>query len=492
VENAVPVASDSVIIPTSGVAQYPILNVDGVAHSLVIQSGASIAFGTFNITVGAHVVHNGTMTTTSGVLTLNSATNSSMSGTGAYMNLTINKSGGASVNLASHVTVAGALTLTNGLVNTGADTLSISSTGSVARTNGYAVGNLRKFIATGATAKTFEIGDATNYTPVSVSFASVTVAGNLTAKVTTGDHPDIGTSSINAARNVNRYWTVSKDAALTFTTYSATFTFVAGDIDAGADWNNFYIGKKDGSWSQPTVGARTATSTQATGMTSFSDFVVGEPLITVNAKVFLEGPFSGSSMNTTLNTSGYLPLGQPYSGAPWSYSGTESVVSIPSDVVDWVLVELRTGTSAATKVGTRAAFVKSDGSVVELDGTSPVSFPGLSAGNYYVVLKHRNHLAVMSASAVALSGSSALYDFTTGTSQYYGSDAKNLGGGKFGMYAGDGSSDGFVDSDDFNETDNNLFQSGYRKSDLNMDGFVDGDDFNETDNNLFMGTNVPN
>ena len=55
------------------------------------------------------------------------------------------------------------------------------------------MGNLQKYVATGAASRTFEIGDASNYTPVSVSFGNVTVAGNLTAKTTTGEHPNSGT-----------------------------------------------------------------------------------------------------------------------------------------------------------------------------------------------------------------------------------------------------------------------------------------------------------
>jgi hypothetical protein len=39
----------------------------------------------------------------------------------------------------------------------------------------------------------------------------------------------------------------------------------------------FDVGKRDGgTWSLPSVGTRTATSTQATALTSFSDYVVAE------------------------------------------------------------------------------------------------------------------------------------------------------------------------------------------------------------------------
>ena len=62
---------------------------------------------------------------------------------------------------------------------------------------------------------------------------------------------------------------------------------------------------------------------------------------------------------------------------------------------------------------TRAAFIKSDGTIVDIDGTSPVTFTGLPAGNYYMVVRHRNHLAIMTAAAIPLSSSSELYNFTT-------------------------------------------------------------------------------
>ena len=42
-----------------------------------------------------------------------------------------------------------------------------------------------------------------------------------------------------------------------------------------------------------------------------------------------------------------IPLTQPYNGAPWNYTGTESVATIPAGVVDWVLPELREAATPA-------------------------------------------------------------------------------------------------------------------------------------------------
>ncbi len=123
-------------------------------------------------------------------------------------------------------------------------------------------------------------------------------------------------------------------------------------------------------------------------------------------KIFLEGPYlSGNQMSADLKNNGALPLTQPYDQAPYFFSGAERVTSIPnstSAIVDWVLIELRSDLSAASGVKKRAAFVRADGKIVDLDGVSKVSFSGVPNGNYYIVVYHRNHLPVMSASAVQL------------------------------------------------------------------------------------------
>jgi len=174
------------------------------------------------------------------------------------------------------ITVSGTTALTNGRVITGANTL--IANGVVTRTTGYVDGLLQKPVTVGGpVARTFEIGDALAYSPINLTFASVTGAGALTGKATGGDHPQIGSSDIIPTQSVNRNWTLT-NSGTTFTTADAVFNFVAGDIDGGANFNSFFVRKYDSpNWSAPATGTRTATSTQATGITSFSDFAIGEP-----------------------------------------------------------------------------------------------------------------------------------------------------------------------------------------------------------------------
>ncbi|MFH1221419.1 MAG: hypothetical protein V1694_13330 [Candidatus Eisenbacteria bacterium] len=266
--------------------------------TLTVSNGATLAIGgtgtvpsnysTHSIGATSTINYSGTNQT---VVVLNSSQN--------YGHLTI--SGSGTKTLASNITVNGTLTLTSGTITTNASALLISSTGSVSRIGGHVVGNLGKYIATGATAKTFEIGDAANYTPINVSFTGVGTGGNLTATTTAGDHPDIGASPVCPSKSANRYWTLT-NAGIVFSDCSATFNFVPGDVDGGANTSSFVVAKySGGTWTTPTVGTRTSTSTQVTGLTGLSEFQIGEPIVlsvTVSNPTFAFGVRPGNTWLT--------------------------------------------------------------------------------------------------------------------------------------------------------------------------------------------------
>ena len=190
--------------------------------------------------------------------------------------ITVNKTAG-NVDLAHTTIVNGNLTFTQGNITTGANVLHAQS--AVLRTSGHVVGNLRRPTGAGLVPITFNVGTGVNHTPLTVSFASVSTPGNLTVSTTGSEHPNIAASGIHTGKSVNRYWTIVNTGTV-FSTYSATFSFVAGDVDVGANPNNFVVKRYDGNWHATTTGTRTAISTQATGVNSFSDFAIGEPDVT--------------------------------------------------------------------------------------------------------------------------------------------------------------------------------------------------------------------
>ncbi len=147
-----------------------------------------------------------------------------------------------------------------------------------------------------------------------------------------------------------------------------------------------------------------------------------------NVLVYLEGPYNAGSMNTSLKDEGQIPLDQPYNVSPWFYTGTENAPSIPDNVVDWVLIDLRDASSAAaanpsTSVEMQAAFILNNGSVVSLDGSSILQFTATISIDPYIVVWHRNHLGVLSATSPVETAGIYTYDFSTAITQVYNGGA---------------------------------------------------------------------
>jgi hypothetical protein len=222
--------------------------------------------------------------------------------------------------------------------------------------------------------------------------------------------------------------------------------------------------------------------------------------INLDLLVYLEGPFTGAEMATTLNAGGLLPLSQPYNSIPWSYTGSEAVPSIPNvNVVDWVLIELRDAPNAAsatsaTRIARQAAFLLKDGSVVGTDGSSILQFNNSFTQQLFVVVWHRNHLGIISANGVTASGGIYSYDFSSSVSMVYGGTFgyKNLGSGIWGMGSGDGKPDGIIDLQDKSIWIPIAGKRGYLSGDYNLNGQVNNPD---KDNYLLpngpLGSQVP-
>ncbi len=235
---------------------------------------------------------------------------------------------------------------------------------------------------------------------------------------------------------------------------------------------------------------------------AFSITGLEDPFILVDLKAFLEGPFNGTMMTTDLNNAGLIPLMQPYNmdaTAKWYYNGSESVMGVPTNATDWILVELRDAVSASTAYGTtkvaqRAAFVLDNGSVVATDGSSMLKFYVNFANNAYVVLWHRNHLGVLSNSPMTQPAPGVYtYDFTTGAGQAYNNGQKDLGGGVYGLFGGDGVPDELIDTNDKSNWSMTAGTTGYEPSDYNLDSQVDNKDKNDVwVPNETTGTQVPN
>ncbi|MBS1581486.1 MAG: hypothetical protein JST66_04715 [Bacteroidetes bacterium] len=167
--------------------------------------------------------------------------------------------------------------------------------------------------------------------------------------------------------------------------------------------------------------------------------------VQLSAKVLLDGPLNPATglMGDGLRTLAAFPLTEPYTGLGFTQVGgggetiAAGVLAATGNnaIVDWVLVELRSKSNAATVQRTRCALLQRDGDIVDVDGVSPVAFP-MAPDDYYVAVRHRNHFGVCTLAAVTFGGSPVGVDFTTAAQAAYGTNARRSNGAYLTLWAG--------------------------------------------------------
>jgi hypothetical protein len=256
-------------------------------------------------------------------------------------------------------------------------------------------------------------------------------------------------------------------------------------------------------------GTYTATSLNASGCvhTSTLNLTVLSG-ISLAAKVILSGAYNVATglMHDSLRVNNLIPTTEPYSSAPFlkpqvGGAGLETVseqtlaVTGNDAIVDWVFVELRSSSNSTSILATKRALLQRDGDIVNADGTSPLFFSGIAGGNYYVSIKHRNHLGVMSAAAQALAYAPTTVDFTSTSFAVYTNAAianapRRTQGGVATLWPGDANNNKNVKYNGLSNDKEAVLQtvgansvnniaSGYRTEDVNLDGKVK---YNSTDN----------
>jgi parallel beta-helix repeat protein len=203
----------------------------------------------------------------------------------------------------------------------------------------------------------------------------------------------------------------------------------------------------------------------------------------LNIKVNLAGAYNSlaSDMSNNLRLENVIPAVQPYSVSPFLYTGTEILpfTNLASDIVDWVLVEIVDSNNVI--VIRKAAILKSDGSVIDSSNASignptmGINLGKITSGNYKIILRHRNHIAIATNNPIILSaGNSAILDFTTNANVKATNQILLNGFTVFGLRQSDATSDGVIDALDRSFiSSSNEFSIVYDKIDLNLDGSVD-------------------
>lgn len=500
---------------------------------LTIQPGASV-------TVQGDVTSNTDILGTGKVVLKGTANQNVNMGGFTIPNLEIDNT--SNVTLTGSAKVSGDVLFTNGKIQLGANNLTVGAAGTITGAGSS------KFVVTNGTGKlvkaglstaafTYPVGSTTsNYNPVAIANSGTADDIAVRAFSTVLSAGSTGTAFTKEV--VNNSWDVSEAVAggsnLTLSAtwngtdelpgFDRTRGGIASYLSAPAGWDLL----------QSQTAAATGTNpytVSRTGVTNVGVFAVGTrslmvPLL-VSPKVLLQGAYNTGTavMNESLRTLNLIPTTEPYSaltnfitaanrGSGGGEVSTSAIVgsaatSSNNSITDWVVVQIHNGTTGAI-LSQRAALLQRDGDVVDVDGVSPVNMYGFPAGNYYVSVRHRNHLGVRSAAVVALSSTATAYDFTTALNKAFtGTVTANnpmatlVAGSKFAMWAGNANDDAVVKMTGLNATSNDYLKllnvlgsstatqpNVYSKQDLNMDGTVKMTGLNATANDYLRLLNT--
>ncbi len=207
-----------------------------------------------------------------------------------------------------------------------------------------------------------------------------------------------------------------------------------------ANWNSAYPYIVGPTFYGVVTGAKVA---------SIAETVTTYSWVKLAARVYLQGPYDSGSglMNDGLRAASLLPTTQPYTALGYSFTGTTvtngtvapgvfTTTTGNNAIVDHVIVELRNAVTPSTVLASCPALLQRDGDVVALDGRSTLVI-AIAPGTYHVALRHRNHLGVMTGTAVALGNNSTTVDLTSTGTTLYGSNATATVGATRLLWSGD-------------------------------------------------------
>lgn len=211
--------------------------------------------------------------------------------------------------------------------------------------------------------------------------------------------------------------------------------------------------------------------------------------VSISAKVFLEGNFDGTGnmMTDDLRSMDLIPELEPFSplgythvnGGGYEYLDLPALTTTGNDaIVDWLLLELRDKDDATNILASKTVLLQRDGDVVATDGVSIVEFPNVIADDYFISLKHRNHIGIRTATTYSLSNIMISIDFTNDPAIIEGTTngIQDLGNGIYGLFSGDSDYNNQVQNTDKVETTIELGKAGYLQSDIDLNGQVQNTD----------------
>jgi hypothetical protein len=261
----------------SGTASATAVTALTLSGNLTVGAGATLNASTFSHVLKGGFANSGTFNAGTSTFTLDGTSAQTIGGTAAptFNNLTLANTAGVALS-GVDATIAGTLALGSTILATGTNKLIAG--GAVTRTTGFVDGCLQKPVATGSSSPLFEVGTGTTYAPISLVLTGASAGGTLVASSTAGQHSSFATSGISATKYVNRYWTLTAGGGLSATSYTATFTFMAGDLVGTPNTAALVVRRFVGpsTWTAATSPSSTSTTVTGGFTTTFGDYAAGE------------------------------------------------------------------------------------------------------------------------------------------------------------------------------------------------------------------------
>lgn len=215
---------------------------------------------------------------------------------------------------------------------------------------------------------------------------------------------------------------------------------------------------------------------QVTDPSCYIDPLFSAPTKPLKMIAMLEGAYDASTGLMRTDLTDEIPKTDPY-------FGTEIATAIAPDWVDWVLVQIRSSSDPTEVLAERAALLREDGYLVDVNGQVCVELTNVGQTTAYVALYHRNHLPVMTEVPVSLAHHTLNFlDFTDPSMLIFDKDTREEVNGKALLLAGDANDDGNIDDTDRNDfwrTQNGqILPYAQSQADFNMDGVVNAVDLN--------------
>lgn len=214
-------------------------------------------------------------------------------------------------------------------------------------------------------------------------------------------------------------------------------------------------------------------------------------------RLFLGGNYLVGSdrMSTQLCDQGLIPLTEPYTamgypqvgggGGEWCTPAMVDPDLVLYPAVDWVRIELSSALDPSTVVAAKHAVLNALGYVVSYNGQMTLIFD-VPDGEYYIAVRHRNHLGVMTAAPVTVAGvmNFSSVDLRSPGQATWGTNARKAQDAHMLLWPGDANGDGVISYTGANNdrdpiliavggtTPTNTVGPIYDPRDVNLDGTI--------------------